>query len=743
MPGSNWFKNAEYKLDDLKGGKTVLLDQASVKGTNQDAVKIQLPKKSTTVNAPASGQYEYFSGSANNLTNGMVAPVNLTGKSSAQLKIKTWYNIEKDFDYAYVGVSLDGQNFSPLPGTITTNSNPYGANLGNGITGNSNGWKDATFDLSALAGKQFYLVIAYVTDPGVAMPGFYLDDIQITANGQTVLSDNADGAQSPFLLQGFTKNNGKSLTDQYYLLEWRNYAAADVALKHLWEAYDITYDPGAVLWYVDNKYTENWVGDHPGDGFLGVVDAHQKTADFYDASTSANLGAVPYSRYQIQDAAFSLKPTDETYIDLTQYGASYYVKLDAQSAVNLFDDSRDYSNPGLIYAGRNVPKLGLSFQVTEQANDMSVGAVKISVKSNDSVTLNSLSKTVYSNKTGYNKVSISGKLQGTVGGTVKYEIINSTGKAVTSISEKLTAASQSFSKTLTLPANTPTGAYTVKVTAGSAVKQASFKVDNDAPKVTASPNGSKTLAKQAATKVTVTDSNPGTLEYYWSQSTKAPASGYKTFKSGSTLTLSGKTGSWYLHVRAKDKVGNSTAWRTNSFNLDGVKPTVTVSPNGSTKPAKSVSPKVTVKDSNLSSYGYAWTKSAAAPKSGFKSFKNGTNLTSPKGDGKYYLHILAKDKAGNTVIFNSKSFLLDNKAPAKPQVDKIVSKEKLVTGHGEKGAKITVKAGKTVVTGYVNSKGKYSIKLKNALKVGTTVYVTATDTAGNKSSAAKTTVRKK
>ncbi|MFD0826684.1 immune inhibitor A domain-containing protein [Neobacillus sp. M.A.Huq-85] len=743
MPGSNWFKNTEYKLTDLKSEKNVLLDEASVKGTNQDGIKIQLPDKPTKVNTPASGKYEYFSGSGNNLFNGMITAVDLTGKTSAQLKFKTWYNIEQDFDYAYVGVSLDGVNFTPLSGNITTTSNPYGGNFGNGITGDSKGWKDAVFDLSALKGQKFYLVFAYVADPYVAMPGLYADDIQVIANGKTILSDNADGAQSLFELYGFTKNKGITLTDNYYLLEWRNYAAADEALRHLTNAYGITYDPGALLWYVDNKYTDNWVGDHPGEGFLGVVDAHQSTADFYDSATNADLGVVPYSLFQIQDAAFSLSNTDPTYIDLSQYGAPYYVALNAQPAVNLFDDAKDYSNPGLIYAGRNVPKLGLKIQVTDQAEDKSVGTVKLSANISESVALNQLSKSVYSNKAGYNKVTISGKIKGLVGSSLKYEVLNSSGKVITSFTDTLTAMDQSFNETLTLPANTPTGNYAVKVTAGSASKQVSFKVDNDAPKVTASPNGSTTPVKEAQTKVTVSDANLGTLGYVWSQSTKAPSSGYKSFTNGSVLKQPGKNGKWYLYVQAKDKVGNSTTWKSNSFNLDSAKPTLTISPNGSTKPAKSVSPKVTVKDSNLSSYGYAWTKSAAAPKSGYKSFKNGSKLTLSKVTGKYYLHIYAKDKAGNTLTFNSKSFALDNTAPAKPQVDKIISKNKLVTGHAEKGTKITIKAGKTTVTGYVNSKGKYSIKLKNALKVGTTVYVTATDTAGNKSSAAKTTVKKK
>lgn len=35
----------------------------------------------------------------------------------------------------------------------------------------------------------------------------------------------------------------------------------------------MSYEPGLVVWYVDETYGDNWTGVHPGDGFLGVVDS--------------------------------------------------------------------------------------------------------------------------------------------------------------------------------------------------------------------------------------------------------------------------------------------------------------------------------------------------------------------------------------------------------------------------------------------------------------------------------------
>ena len=43
----------------------------------------------------------------------------------------------------------------------------------------------------------------------------------------------------------------------------------------------------------------------------------------------------------------------------------------------LFDDSANYSNPGLVDAGRNVPKYGLKFRVVGESADGTVGKVLI------------------------------------------------------------------------------------------------------------------------------------------------------------------------------------------------------------------------------------------------------------------------------------------------------------------------------------------------------------------------------
>ena len=494
----NWFHDVVLNYDDLKNGTQVLkLDEASVKGTNADGVRINLPDKETVVNTPTSGQYEYYGGGVNNATLSMTTsePIDLTNAKSAQLTFNTWYSIEQDFDYAYVSVSIDnGKTWNNIAGNITTTDDPNDANLGNGITGDSNGWKEAVFDLSAYVGQNILLKFSYVGDPYVTQAGFYVDDISVVADGQKIFSDDAESDSSPFNLDGgFEKSNGKKYTEQYYLVEWRNYADADTALAHIARGNSVmTYDPGMVVWYVDNYYTDNWVGEHPGDGFLGVVDAHQVTASWNDLAPKDGVDAYgpAGTSYQIQDAAFSLSKTDEMYLDYSYLNpGSRDLYLKSQPAIPTFDDSRDYSNKGQIYAGRNIPKLGLKIHVVGQAEDMSVGEIAVHVGDVDTLTLNPLKTEVYSSKDGHNKVKVSGTVHNDGNGekiTVTYELVNAEGKVVLSKTKKLLGLYQNFKHTFTLPEDLQSGDYKVVVTASDVdgnkkTAETNIKVDNVAP----------------------------------------------------------------------------------------------------------------------------------------------------------------------------------------------------------------------------------------------------------------------
>ncbi|MGV3464242.1 MAG: immune inhibitor A domain-containing protein [Heyndrickxia sp.] len=371
----NWQSGTEVDFKDVtSNGTELLLDEASSKGTNNDVVKINLPDKKQAINKPTSGVSEYFGGSDNNLDTKMTTTIDLTKAKTAELSFKTWYSIEQDFDYAYVEVNGKAVE---IP-SISTKSNPNDANLGNGITGNSDGWKEAKVDLTPFAGQKVQISFHYKSDAYVAEPGFYVDDIKVTADGKNILSDDAEGTPQFDLNGGFKKSDGNKFTKHYYLLEWRTHNGSDSGLANInRRGTMLSFDPGLVVWYVDNAFDNNWTGPgyHPGDGFLGVVDADQHNNVWHDklgtvCGANKCLGS---NSYQVHDAAFNTeKGTDVTIGD-----KSFYMKDNFTQKNAIFDDSQNYSNSEDPDVGRNITSYGLKVRVTGQSSDGTVGKILI------------------------------------------------------------------------------------------------------------------------------------------------------------------------------------------------------------------------------------------------------------------------------------------------------------------------------------------------------------------------------
>jgi hypothetical protein len=57
------------------------------------------------------------------------------------------------------------------------------------MTGTSDGWQTATFDLSAYAGQRVEVIISYVTDPSTGGTGVVVDDTAVLVGAQVVESD--------------------------------------------------------------------------------------------------------------------------------------------------------------------------------------------------------------------------------------------------------------------------------------------------------------------------------------------------------------------------------------------------------------------------------------------------------------------------------------------------------------------------------------------------------------------------
>jgi len=113
--------------------------------------------------------------------------------------------------------------------------------------------------------------------------------------------------------------------------------------------------------------------------------------------------------------------------------------------------------------------------------------------------------------------------------------------------------------------------------------------DSSLPNIQFSGNGSTLPSRTIGiSSVTVTDTGSGldaaSLQYAWSQSASAPAatSDWTDFSLLPTLDMSAPIvksdgdGYWYLHVRAKDRAGNSSTVTSNSFLLDNTPPAIDI-----------------------------------------------------------------------------------------------------------------------------------------------------------------------
>jgi immune inhibitor A len=305
------------------------------------------PHVTATPGPPYAGSTFYFSGSGDNEYYTMYKSVNLAAGSHLTAQVR--FNIEPDWDYAYVVVSTNGgTTWTGVPTNRSTNTNPNGQNFGNGITGNSGGWIALDADLSAYTGNVL-VGFRYWTDGATALPGLSFDQISIA--GGAVDGAEADGGWTfKPATGGFRATTGTEEQSYFnaYFAENRQYLGYDAGLQTgpynfggsvgpNW-AERFPYQDGLLVWYYDTSQSDNNVGDHPGTGLILPIDAHPQMLHWAD-------GSVMRPRIQSFDSTFTLAPTDP----FTIYRSGAPVNVPSQPGVSVFDDMNSYyvaSDPG-------------------------------------------------------------------------------------------------------------------------------------------------------------------------------------------------------------------------------------------------------------------------------------------------------------------------------------------------------------------------------------------------------------
>ncbi len=175
---------------------------ASVKqyGTDYVAVECNAPATlhfsasqlvQVTPAQPHSGSYSMWSNRSDSTDTTLTRAFDLRSVKKATLDYWAWWQLEVNYDYAYVLASTDGgSSWKFLQTQSTTTDDPTGNNFGTGYNGDSGAgpsaaagatatWVHDQVDLTPYAGQELLLRFEYITDGAVNRPGLMLDDIRI------------------------------------------------------------------------------------------------------------------------------------------------------------------------------------------------------------------------------------------------------------------------------------------------------------------------------------------------------------------------------------------------------------------------------------------------------------------------------------------------------------------------------------------------------------------------------------
>lgn len=361
-----------YEVAQAGSKSSHKLGPAEFNTKQAQALITMLPDKqvSSTLVAPKTGSYAFWSTKGDDLNTSMTK----TGVSAGTLKADVWYDIEEDYDYAFLEASTNGGTTWTAVATNLSDAagDASGFNASKtGITGVSGGWVSLTANLPAGTNAVRF---RYQTDSGVAGNGFVIDNIAIN----DTLIGSAESENEGWTFAGFKRTTGTETNSFFnaYIAENRQYVGYDTSLRTAYNfgfldsrpdwVENFPYQNGLLINYWDSSFGDNNVGEHPGGGLILPVDAHPTFYHSYD-------GHLLRPRILTFDSTFGLEPTDA----ITVHKNSQPTTIPSQPAVPVFNDLNTYwfncdtdactgshvgrYQPG--WYGVNVPKTGTQIRV--------------------------------------------------------------------------------------------------------------------------------------------------------------------------------------------------------------------------------------------------------------------------------------------------------------------------------------------------------------------------------------------
>ena len=345
----NWVNQLNLTMEEVNSQPQQSLVYTSSLSQQQSQIKVTLAQQLEKFKTPVAGDFQFYSGTGNNLTHTLSQTVTLPEAATPlTLSFLAYYSIERDYDLVQVKV-----NQTPLAGNYTIETNPYYGDIGPYITGDSflhadaqqpNGFLMHEFDLTQYAGQTITLSIEYITDTNTQYYGFVADDLKITYNNTVIWQNNAEQPSTNLALNGFSRVSSYIYAKPaHYYIQLRAHRGVDAGLQAE------QYSPGVLLWYSNSAFDNNNTTDHPGGGFNLVVDADQKP--IYRGTSSTTLADTPI---QVRDAAFSL------------YQQSAGLGDQDLAAISEFNDHFDYSFTQQAESGVVLTPQGFNFEIVSQ-----------------------------------------------------------------------------------------------------------------------------------------------------------------------------------------------------------------------------------------------------------------------------------------------------------------------------------------------------------------------------------------
>ncbi|PKB63228.1 MAG: hypothetical protein BZY67_01115 [SAR202 cluster bacterium Io17-Chloro-G1] len=172
----------------------------------------------------------WWSNSGDSINTTLTRRLDLSTGSRPTLDYQVWYDLEENWDYAYLEVSEDGGKTWDIIGAPNASpANPVGNGYGPGYTGKSNGWLDQSVDLTRYAGKDVQLRFQYITDDAINGSGMCLRWFALSVDpsaGAPYLT-LSDGGWQP---RGFSVINNRVRQDFIVKVLWESEAARVIDL---------------------------------------------------------------------------------------------------------------------------------------------------------------------------------------------------------------------------------------------------------------------------------------------------------------------------------------------------------------------------------------------------------------------------------------------------------------------------------------------------------------------------------